>query len=80
MPPSYKELLFNSSMLLKTSEIKAKIKTFTCLLPHKAEVAEFSITKVVLFSTAEVKEWSSTKVVAKAVPDGKVGDEDQHDY
>ena len=48
------KLLLNSSMLLKTSEIKAKIKTFTCLLPHKAEVAEFSITKVVLFSTAEV--------------------------
>ena len=37
--------------------------TFTRLLPHKAEVAKFS----------------NTKVVAKAVPDGEVGDEDQHE-
>ena len=48
-------------MLLKTSEIYVALYDFH-LLPHVAEVAKISI----------------TKVVAKAVPDGKVGDEDQH--
>ena len=47
-------------MLLKTSEIYVALYDFH-LLPHEAEVAKISI----------------TKIVAKAVPDGKVWDEDQ---